>query len=81
MNLEHGGAWVGWFRPRDRVVWEQLVEADTEDEALDLLLAVARSSGDLVVLPADKVPWKLEAKVLSGRLRHPAPTKIPVRGK
>lgn len=62
--------WAGWFRPRGRLSWQKLVEADSQGDALGLLLDATDGSGDLVVLPRGERPDAQPSKVFRGQ-RHP----------
>jgi hypothetical protein len=48
-------AWAGWHRPRKGQPWLRVAEADSEDGAWRLLLAVIEG-GEKLVLPGHQRP-------------------------
>jgi hypothetical protein len=53
-------AWTGWHRRNRLDRWRAVCEAESEAEALDMLLALAEG-GDKRVLPSGRDPNRREA--------------------
>jgi hypothetical protein len=60
--------WVGWVSPT-RGRWLALVQAESYDACVDMLLAVWQSNGNLVVLPGGRHPSDRQARSSRGAIR------------